>query len=166
MSWTALADVVAIIHACYVAFVLLGFAAIFAGARWARNFVFRLAHLVAMALVCLEQLTGIECPLTRIENALRLRAGEPSYAADFIGYWLDRLIFYDAPAWIFVLLYFGCIALVVVSWWRWPPRLAGAAGRKARTLIQCGDAELARSGSAGSSKPLVVHRTRRSSEEQ
>ena len=49
-------------------------------------------------LVCAEALVGTTCPLTRLENALRLRGGETGNARDFIGYWLDWLIFYHAPA--------------------------------------------------------------------
>jgi hypothetical protein len=84
-----------------VALVVPGFAAIvvgaIAGARWARNFALRAAHLAAILLVCVEVLIGMICPLTTLENSLRLRAGAPSYHADFIGYWIDRLIFYNAP---------------------------------------------------------------------
>ena len=130
MRWLALADVVAIIHAVYAAFVVLGFGATIvgaiAGARWARNFALRAAHLAAILLVCVEVLIGMICPLTTLENSLRLRAGAPSYPADFIGYWIDRLIFYDAPPWVFALLYFGFAAVVALSWRRWPPRWPGS----------------------------------------
>jgi hypothetical protein len=126
MPWLALADVVAIVHAAYVAFVVFGFAAIvagaIAGAGWARSFALRAAHLAAILLVCVEVVIGVICPLTSLENSLRIRAGAPSHPADFIGYWVDRLIFYNAPVWVFALLYFGFAALVALSWWRWPPR--------------------------------------------
>jgi hypothetical protein len=126
MMWLALADAVAIVHAAYVAFVVIGFAVIvvgaIAGARWARSFALRAAHLAAILLVCVEVTIGAVCPLTTLENSLRLRAGRPSYSADFIGYWVDRMIFYDAPSWVFAILYFGFAGAVALSWWQWPPR--------------------------------------------
>ncbi|MGH7924777.1 MAG: DUF2784 domain-containing protein [Candidatus Binatus sp.] len=126
MLWLVLADTVAIVHAAYVAFVVIGFAAIvagaIAGARWARSFTLRAAHLAAILLVCVEMTIGAVCPFTTLENSLRLRAGEASYPGDFIGYWIDRLIFYNEPQWVFGLLYFGFAAVVALSWWRWPPR--------------------------------------------
>ena len=126
MLWLVLADAVAVVHAAYVAFVVIGFMAIvagaIAGARWARSFALRAAHLAAILLVSVEAAIGAICPLTTLENSLRLHAGATSYPADFIGYWVDRLIFYDFPPWVFALLYFGFAALVALSWWKWPPR--------------------------------------------
>ncbi|HTT77874.1 MAG TPA: DUF2784 domain-containing protein [Candidatus Binataceae bacterium] len=126
MRWLVLADTVAIVHAAYIAFVVLGLALIVvgasAGAGWARNFTLRTIHLCAILVVCAEVITGIRCPLTMLENVLRIRAGAAAYQNDFIGYWVDRLIFYDFPPWVFALLYFGFASLVVLSWWRWPPR--------------------------------------------
>ncbi len=60
VSYDALADLVVTIHAAYVGFVMLGFTAIVLGGamgwRWVRNLYFRLAHLAAILLVCLEGL--------------------------------------------------------------------------------------------------------------
>jgi hypothetical protein len=132
MLWLGLADAVVIVHAVYVAFVVFGFLAIvvgaIAGARWARSFPLRAAHLAAIVLVCVETAIGAVCPLTTLENSLRLRAGASAYPADFVGYWVDRLIFYNAPSWVFALLYFGFAGLVALSWWLWPPRWPRAAG--------------------------------------
>ena len=96
MLWRVTADIVVTVHAAYVAIVVVGFAAMLIGSaaqwRWVRNFYFRAAHLAMILLVCAEALFGTSCPLTRLENALRLRGGETGYARDFIGYWLDWLI--------------------------------------------------------------------------
>ncbi len=130
MLWLELADAVAIIHAAYVAFVVIGFAAIVAGAvagaQWARSFALRAAHLAAILLVCVEVMIGAVCPLTTLGHSLRFRAGVASYPGDFVGYWIDRLIFYNEPNWDFGLLYFVFAAAVALSWWRWPPRWPGA----------------------------------------
>src|ERR1700687_4908238 len=105
MLWRVMADIVVAVHATYIAIVVVGLAAILIGSaarwRWVRNFYFRAVHLAMILLVCAEALVGTSCPLTRLENALRLRGGETGYARDFIGYWLDWLIFYNAPSWVF-----------------------------------------------------------------
>ena len=128
MLWRVMADIVVAVHAAYVAIVVVGFAAILIGSaaqwRWVRNFYFRAAHLAMILLVCAEALVGTSCPLTRLENALRLRGGETGYARDFIGYWLDWLIFYNAPPWAFTAVYLTFGMLVLSTLWfapvRWP----------------------------------------------
>src|SRR6202022_3851411 len=105
MLWRATADIVVTVHAAYVAIVVVGFGAILLGsaAQWrgGRNFYIRAAHLAMILPVCAEALVGTTCPLTRLENALRLGGGETGYARDFIGYWLHWLIFYQDPPWGF-----------------------------------------------------------------
>jgi len=128
MLWLVTADLVAVIHAGYVAFVVIGFVAILVGWavhwHWVRNLYFRVAHLAMILFVCYEALTGATCPLTVWENALRVRGGESGYSRDFIGYWLDWLIFYEAPAWVFTAVYLIFGALVLLAFWfvpvRWP----------------------------------------------
>lgn len=123
--WCALADSVATIHAAYVAFVVFGLAAIllgfFAGWRWVRNGYFRLLHLAAILAVSAEALAGWTCPLTTLENVLRRRGGEASYGGDFIGRWVDWLIFYNAPLWVFTILYLTFAAAVIAALWLVPP---------------------------------------------
>jgi hypothetical protein len=124
MWWRVLADSVVALHAAYIAFVVLGLVAILAGYvmcwRWVRDPYFRTAHLAAIALVCVEAIAGVACPLTTLENALRLRAGEAGYPGDFIGYWLDWIIFYNAPAWVFTAVYLAFGALVASTFWLVP----------------------------------------------
>ena len=132
MPWRVMADIVVAVHAAYVAIVVVGFAAILIGLaaqwRWVRNFYFRAAHLAMILLVCAEALVGTSCPLTRLENALRLRGGETVYARDFIGYWIDWLIFYSAPPWVFTAVYLTFGMLVLLTLWfvpvRWPKSLS------------------------------------------
>jgi hypothetical protein len=128
MVWWVMADIVVVVHTAYIATVVVGFAAILIGAvaqwRWVRNFYFRAVHLAMILVVCVEALLGTVCPLTSLENALRLRSGETAYAGDFIGYWLNWLIFYDAPSWVFTAVYLTFGALVLSTLWlvpvRWP----------------------------------------------
>jgi hypothetical protein len=124
-----LADGVAVFHAAYVVFVAIGFALIAAGIamrwEWARAFWFRLAHLSAIALVCAESLMGTACPLTTLEGQLRAMSGEASHSRDFVGYWVDRLIYYDFPPWAFMVAYAGFGILVAIVFILAPPRWPG-----------------------------------------
>jgi len=125
MRWRLFADAVVLSHAAYVAFVIFGFIAIVVGAaleaRWVRNFWFRVFHLAAIALVLAEALLGMICPLTWLENILRVRAGQAGYPADFIGYWVHRFIFFAWRPWVFVALYAGFALLVAAAFWLAPP---------------------------------------------
>jgi hypothetical protein len=70
------------------------------------------------------------CPLTSLESAVRAEAGARAYPQGFIAHWLSRLIYYDLPTWIFVLVYSLFGALVLLSYWRFPP-LPGSGKRGA-----------------------------------
>ena len=128
MLWLVAADLVTLIHAAYVAFVVFGFVAILfgwtAGWDWVRNRYFRVVHVAMILLVCCEALVGAICPLTIWENLLRAKGGESGYSRDFVGYWLDSLIFYQAPPWVFTTAYLAFGALVIVTFWlvpmQWP----------------------------------------------
>jgi len=124
MGYRFLADVVVAIHALYIGFVVFGLVAIFIGYarswRWVRNRYFRIFHLAAILFVCAESISGIDCPLTTLENALRLSAGQNGYGGDFIAYWLDRLIFYNFPPWVFATIYFAFGALILSALWLVP----------------------------------------------
>ena len=71
----------------------------------------------------LEAWFGIVCPLTWLEFRLRAAAGSPLQAESFIGYWLQRLIFYDAPSWVFTLIYTCFAALVAATLVLYPPKM-------------------------------------------
>jgi len=122
-----LADLVLVVHVAFVLFVVGGLVAIVAGARhwgWVRNRTFRFAHLGAIAFVVAESLLGIACPLTVWEDALR--GGGPPQS--FIGRWTARLLYYNFPEWVFVVLYCAFAAAVVWAWRRVPPRAKSASG--------------------------------------
>lgn len=121
-----LADAILALHVGVVAFVLLGTLAILvggpAGWHWVRGFRFRIVHLALVAVIALQAWLGRLCPLTTWEQSLRNRAGQDTYGESFIQHWLSRLIFFDAPWWVFVLAYSAFAGLVAACWWRWPPR--------------------------------------------
>lgn len=121
-----LADGILAIHFAYVAFVVLGMAAILVGLvlhwDWVRNFWFRAVHLLLIAVVVFESVFGILCPLTEWENRLRELAGEDSAPGTFVARWMDRWLFVDlAPS---TLLACYCLfgALVLATWFFAPPR--------------------------------------------
>jgi uncharacterized protein DUF2784 len=116
-----LADVIVIVHLLIVLFILLGVPLIYLGAAlhwtWVRRRPWRLLHLGAILFVAVESLLGMTCPLTLWEDTLRGQAT----AAGFIERWIDRIIFYDAPAWVFTTAYVAFAALVLVTWILVPP---------------------------------------------
>ena len=121
------ADLVAAIHAAYITFVVFGFIAIIlgiaTGCRWVRNVYFRTAHLAAILLVCIEALLAVSCPLTVLEDRLRVLGADTPYPASFVGGLLDRLIFYNLPQWLFTVVYLSFGALVLLTFVLAPPRI-------------------------------------------
>ena len=125
-AYPILADAVVIVHAAYVAFVVFGLVAILIGAamnwRWTRSLAFRITHLAAIALVCVESIVGAICPLTSLENSMRQRAGATRYPGDFVAYWAHRMIFYNFPPWIFTIAYISFAILVAITFIAIPPQ--------------------------------------------
>lgn len=125
-AWHLGADMVLVAHVLFVLFVVGGLLLIFAGKAlrwsWVRNPWFRLAHLTAIAIVVLQSWLGILCPLTTLEMALRELGGEATYTGGFIVHWLEVLLYYQAPAWMFTAAYSTFGLLVVVSWFWVRPR--------------------------------------------
>jgi hypothetical protein len=138
MSNAVLADMVLLLHGAVVLFVVAGLPLIvggnLAGWRWVNHWWFRLAHLMAIALVVAESWLGIACPLTTLEFWLREQAKQPMPVESFIGYWMQRLLYYKLPAWVFIGAYTVFGLLVLLAWWRFPPssrRMSRAPARKA-----------------------------------
>ena len=120
------ADAMLSLHVLFVAFVVCGLFAIFAGAAlswaWVRNPIFRMVHLLAIFVVAVQAWFGIVCPLTTIEMTLRARAGDVVYGGTFISHWLQELLYYEAPDWVFQVCYTAFAVLVVISWLLVRPR--------------------------------------------
>jgi polyferredoxin len=127
------ADVILLLHVLFVGFVVLGLALIVAGGlrgwSWVRNPWFRVAHVVAIGIVVVQSWFGAMCPLTIWEMALRSRAEGTTYSGTFIGYWLGRILYYQAPAWAFVVSYTLFGVLVVACWFWIRPRPLGGIRR-------------------------------------
>jgi hypothetical protein len=139
MTWAKfLADLIVIVHACYVSFVVFGLLAILIGAvlgwRWVRNPWFRSLHLLAIAIVVIEAIAGVPCPLTVWESRLRQQAGQAAYPGDFLGYWAHQLIFYQAEPWVFTAGYLGFGLAVLAAFWLAPPRFRRGPGDRSQPL--------------------------------
>ena len=123
--YRVLADLILLLHSSFVVFVITGLVLVLIGAfrdwRWVRNPWFRWAHLLAIGIVVAQAWIGVLCPLTTLEMTLRTRAGDAVYPGSFIAHWLESLLYYQAPAWVFTMCYTAFGLLVVLSWFFVPP---------------------------------------------
>lgn len=121
-----LADTVLVLHFGIVVFVVAGLALVIVGNQrgwpWVNAWWFRLVHLVAIGIIVAQAWLGRVCPLTTLESSLREKAGSTPYAGSFVEHWVQRMLYYEAPAWLFALAYTGFGLLVAAAWWRYPPR--------------------------------------------
>jgi len=120
MPYAVLADLIVIVHFCYVTFTLGGELAVILGGalgwQWVRNLPLRISHLAAVVVVAAEALAGASCPLTVWEYQLRQLAGQhEEQQVSFVARLVRSLIFYDFPAWVFVAAYVAFAALVVLT---------------------------------------------------
>lgn len=125
LTFRLLADAVLVLHVGVVVFVVVGLVLIIVGNlahwRWVNGLWLRLAHLGAIAVVVAQAWLGATCPLTTFEMWLRAQTHATTYAGGFIEHWLQRALYFAAPAWVFALVYslFGLV--VLVTWWVFPP---------------------------------------------
>ncbi len=114
------ADLVLAAHTSFVVFMILGLVLILVGGvrgwPWVRNPWFRLGHLLAIGVVVAQAWLGAICSLTILEMALRSRAGDAVYSGSFIAHWMETLLYYEAPLWVFAICYTVFGLLVVASW--------------------------------------------------
>jgi len=121
-----LADVLLVTHFVIAAFIVGGLLLTWLGAalgwQWTRNPWFRYLHLGAIAFVAAEALAGLACPLTVWEDMLRGGVRPES----FIGRWVQRLLYYQAPEWVFTVAYVLWTAATLLTLWLVPPRRRAA----------------------------------------
>lgn len=122
--YLAAADALLFTHVLFVAFVIIGLLLILAGRlfswSWVRNPWFRVVHVAGIVVVVLQSWLGVICPLTIWEMEFRAKAGDAVYAGSFISHWLERLLYYEAPDWAFIVCYttFGLLVLLCWFWVR------------------------------------------------
>jgi Protein of Unknown function (DUF2784) len=120
VRFAVFADIIVLLHFCYVAFTVGGEVIILLGGglkwRWVRALPFRIVHLAAVVLVAGEALAGARCPLTVGEYWLRVRAGQTAEAeVSFVARLVRSIIFYDLPSWVFLAAYVAFAALVALT---------------------------------------------------
>jgi len=121
-----LADALLAAHFLIAAFIVAGLILVWLGAalgwQWTRNPWFRYLHLGAIAFVAAEAVAGIACPLTVWEDMLRGGVRPES----FVGRWVQRLLYYQAPEWVFTAAYVLWTAATLLTLWLVPPRRRAA----------------------------------------
>jgi hypothetical protein len=116
-----LADAILVIHFLLVGFVVSGLLSIVVGRligwKWIYGCIFRVSHVIVIGLVVAQAWLGRLCPLTILENFLRVRAGGAGRSETFVSYWLHRVLFYTTEPWVFVAIYtvFGGLVLVFLA---------------------------------------------------
>ncbi|MGW6423057.1 DUF2784 domain-containing protein [Nocardia sp. NPDC055053] len=108
MPFRVLADLIAVTHVAFIAYVVAGG---FLAWRWPRTIGL---HLLAASWGFGTILIGFDCPLTHAENWAHRRAGEAALpASGFIDYYLTGVIYPDSA--IGVVRLVAALA-VLVSW--------------------------------------------------
>lgn len=110
-----LADLVLIVHLVFVIFVLCGGLLVL---KW--RWIARL-HLPAAAWGAVVEFTGWICPLTPLENWLRVQGGEAGYEDDFTTRYLLPIL-YPVDLTRNIQLLLGTVVIVLnvaVYWWIW-----------------------------------------------
>lgn len=110
-----LADGVVVAHALFVAFVVAGGLLVM---RWPRV---AWLHLPAVAWGVFIEWSGGVCPLTPLENRLRLEAGQAGYAGDFVERYVIPVL-YPADLRRDVQIALGVAVFLLnagVYWWLW-----------------------------------------------
>ena len=126
LPYALIAELVLALHAALVVFVVGGVPLIVAGNlrgwRWVNGLWLRLLHLGAIAIVAAQAWLGVDCPLTTLEMWLRGQGGGSTYAGGFIEHWVHRVLFWEAPSWVFTLAYSLFGLAVLAAWWYFPPQ--------------------------------------------
>ena len=124
VSRATLAECVLAIHLAIIAFNVFGLIVIPLGAlrRW--RFVggpWRWAHLASLGVVAVQAVAGRACFLTLWQSALA-GTGERQ---PLVMRWINAVIFWPLPEWVFAALYLAAFALTLLFLWLAPPRPLG-----------------------------------------
>lgn len=100
MAYKIFADAIIVVHFLYILFMLLGFLltgyALFFREKFFDWWLFRSLHLLGIFYVVSLSILGKYCPLTILENELRLRYEAYSvYSGSFIVHYLEKLVYPD-----------------------------------------------------------------------
>lgn len=107
------ADAVLLLHLAFILFALLG-ACMSVRWRW-----LPLLHLPAAAWGFFVELTGRTCPLTHLENYLRIRAGFSGYTESFMEHYLLAIIYPEGLTRNTQILLAGIVIVVNTAIYGW-----------------------------------------------
>lgn len=121
-----LVKAVVLFHGLYAAFIVIGLVLILVGAvrgwGWVRNFWFRAIHLAMIAVVVIEGLCGIDCPLTVLESHLRETAGRAVGEEPFLDRMVHQVLFLPVPPSVILALQYAFGAAVAATLLIVPPK--------------------------------------------
>ena len=115
MVYPILADLVVVIHLLFVLFVMLGGLLVL---RWR---VCAWIHIPAVVWAVLIEFSGWICPLTPLENHLRIKGGSSGYATGFVEHYIIPLL-YPAQLTRELQVFLGLLVLIVnlvIYLWVW-----------------------------------------------
>lgn len=123
MSPQVLATAILGVHLAIVVFNVGGLVLVpfggWLGWRWVRRYWLRLLHLLSLAVVALQALYGRACILTIWQFAAQ-SGGSQDEPAPMIATWINRLLYWPLPHWVFVAAYVAVFAYTLFLW-RWVP---------------------------------------------
>ncbi len=121
-----LAEAVLAAHLAIILFNLFGLIVVPLGAARGWRFVhvawWRVLHLALLAAVAAQALAGRACFLTVWQSELAVGAASP---APLIMGWVDRLIYWRLPIWVFAALYALVFGYALALLWLAPLRRTG-----------------------------------------
>jgi hypothetical protein len=117
-----LSQAILTLHLVVIAFNVVGLIAIPVGAalgwRWVRIRWWRGLHLASWAAVAGQAAFGRACFLTLLQDDLAGSAVQPP----LIERWVESVIYWPLPIWVFLAIYIVLFAAVIVLWWAVPIR--------------------------------------------
>ena len=93
MNPRLLADAVLVLHALFIVFAVFGGLLVYRKGQWQKSWL--VIHLACTAWAATVVIMGWTCPLTPLEQQLRLVAGQQGFSASFIEHYLLAIIYPD-----------------------------------------------------------------------
>jgi hypothetical protein len=116
-----LADLVLGVHLAVILFNVFGLVAVPIGALRGWRFVrirwWRVVHILLLAAVAVQAVAGRACILTMWQAAL---AGGSADRAPLVMAWVNRLIYWPLPVWVFAALYLVVFGYALALLWLIP----------------------------------------------
>ena len=96
MLYGLAADATVFLHLAFIGFVIFGAFLVQKHPRW------KYLHWASLCYGLLVELFNWYCPLTLLEQYLRAGWGRGAYERSFVAHYLDPLMYWDVPRWVFI----------------------------------------------------------------